>query len=319
MCVHMRRQRSQPLDCMPSAAYSYATALKEICELEKFGSKLGLGRITRILKLLGNPQKRYKCILVGGSNGKGSTVEMIGSILLADGKKVGTYFSPQIEEFPERIRVDGKNAGRKEIADAYAEVKEVCSSNRIPATFFEVVTAMALLIFSRRKVDFAVLEVGLGGRLDATNAVEPEISAIASLSLEHTDVLGGTIAAIAHEKCGIARKGKKLVLGIANADAKAAVRKECKAKVAKAVFVEETVDEVHWMQLARGTAATPSRQNMRDPLTRLPLLPWENSRFQMRWLRLSLEVNWDAAGRRLRRGCQLSSRNTDSRSFRGAL
>lgn len=225
---------------MPSKkTISYSRALKEIYALEKFGSKLGLERIGRMLEALGHPQKNYKCILVGGSNGKGSTVEMIGSILSADGNRVGTYFSPQIEEFPERFRINGRNAGKREIADAYTEVKRVCSSNRIPATFFEVVTAMALLIFARRKVDFAVLEVGLGGRLDAVNAVSPEISAITSLSLEHTDVLGKTIAAIAHEKCGIARKGRKLVCGIMNADAKMAIRSECKAKGAHAIFVEE--------------------------------------------------------------------------------
>lgn len=226
---------------MPSGAISYSQALKGIYALGKFGSRLGLGRISRMLALLGHPERKYKCILVAGSNGKGSTVEMIGSALRADGKRVGTYFSPQIEEFSERMRVDGKNAGKKEIADAYAEVKRVCSKGGIAATFFEVVTAMALLIFARRKCGFAVLEVGLGGRLDAVNAAEPEISAIASLSLEHTDVLGRTIAGIAHEKCGIARKGRKLVCGIMNADARKAILRECKAKGAKPLFVEGKV------------------------------------------------------------------------------
>jgi len=235
------QKQAQGLIAVPYNAISYQQALKEICALEKFGSKLGLERITRMLRLLGNPQKRCRCILVGGSNGKGSTVEMIGSILKEDGFSVGTYFSPQIEEFPERIRVDGRNAGKKEIASAYAEVNGACSSNRIPATFFEVVTAMALLIFARRKCDAAVLEVGLGGRLDATNAVEPEISAIASLSLEHTDVLGRTIAAIAHEKCGIARKGRKLVCGFLREDAKEAVKEECKKIGARPLFVEDAV------------------------------------------------------------------------------
>jgi len=117
----------------------------------------------------------------------------------------------------------------------------VCAAHSIPATFFEVVTAMALLIFARRKVDFAVLEVGLGGRLDAVNAVSPEISAIASISLEHTDVLGKTIAAIAHEKCGIARKGDRLVCGMLGADAKAAVKEECSKMGAHLIFVEERV------------------------------------------------------------------------------
>ena len=227
---------------MPSEkTISYSSALKEIYALDKFGSKLGLKRITMMLGLLGSPEKKYRCILVGGSNGKGSTVEMVGSVLQAGGKRVGTYFSPQIEEFPERFRINGKNASKSEIASAYSEVKRVCAINHIPATFFEVVTAMALLIFARRKVDFAVLEVGLGGRLDAVNAVEPEMSAITSISLEHTDVLGKTIASIAHEKCGIARKGKKLVCGILNADAKAAIRSDCGKIGARPIFVEEAV------------------------------------------------------------------------------
>ncbi len=220
----------------------YNRALAEICALEKFGSKLGLSRIRRILRLLGNPQTSAKCIIVGGSNGKGSTTEMIGSVLSEAGFCTGTYFSPQIEEFPERFRVDGKNAGKKEIAGAYSAVKEVCGRNCIEATFFEVVTAMAFLIFKARKAEYAVLEVGLGGRLDAVNAAEPEVSVITSISLEHTAVLGKTVGKIAHEKCGIARKGRPLVCGFLPDEAKAAVAKECKKIGAKAVFSEDAVE-----------------------------------------------------------------------------
>ncbi|MFA6327832.1 MAG: Mur ligase family protein [Candidatus Micrarchaeia archaeon] len=207
---------------------TYARALREIYSLDKFGSNLGLERMHAILQKLGEPQKRYRCVLVAGSNGKGSTTEMIGAILQADGMKTGTYFSPQVEEFPERIRVGGKNAGRHEIAAAYDEVRAAADSVAPRATFFEVVTAMALLVFAKRGADVAVLEAGLGGRLDATNAVEPEVSAITSISLEHTDVLGKTVGAIAREKCGIARKGKMLVCGELGKEAKRAVRKEGK-------------------------------------------------------------------------------------------
>lgn len=224
---------------MPSV--SYERALAGIYSLDKFGSQPGLERISRILALLGNPQKGYKCCIVAGSNGKGSTVEMLGSILSENGWKTGTYFSPQIEEFPERIRVNGKNADTRDIASAYAKVKAACSRNGIEATFFEVVTAMALLIFSWRKVKFAVLEAGLGGRQDATNAVEPEVSAIASVSLEHTDVLGGTVEKIAHEKCGIARKGKPLVVGQVDSQAHSAIEGECMAIGARPVFVSQEV------------------------------------------------------------------------------
>ncbi|MEM2137972.1 MAG: hypothetical protein QW568_02695, partial [Candidatus Anstonellaceae archaeon] len=162
---------------MPSAKLAYQQALSEIHALEKFGSRLGLERIRRLLSLLGNPEKSCKCIIVGGSNGKGSTVEFLGSILAASGARTGTYFSPQIEGFAERFRINGKNADEKEIAAAYCEAKRICTENKIEATFFEIVTAMAFLIFKNHRVQFAVLEVGLGGRLDAVNAVEPEISA----------------------------------------------------------------------------------------------------------------------------------------------
>ncbi|MCX6769978.1 MAG: hypothetical protein NT051_04855 [Candidatus Micrarchaeota archaeon] len=146
---------------------TYQQALEKIYELDKFGSRLGLSRIRAILKELGTPQKNYKCVLVAGSNGKGSTVEMIGSILQENGAKVGTYFSPQIEKFPERARVNGECASKREIVDAYQKVSRACEKVAPDATFFEVVTAMALVIFRKRKVKFAVLEAGLGGRLDA--------------------------------------------------------------------------------------------------------------------------------------------------------
>ena len=210
--------------------------------MDKFGSQLGLERIRAILPALGNPQKKCKCILVGGSNGKGSTTEMIGAVLHEDGARVGTYFSPQIERFEERFQVDGKNATRQEIADAYGKVRAAADCVAPEATFFEVVTAMALVIFAARKVDYAVLEVGLGGRLDAVNAVEPDVSVLTSLSIEHADVLGGTIEKIAHEKCGIARKGKPLVCGAVSGRAGLAVGKECAHAGARAIFIEDEVE-----------------------------------------------------------------------------
>ena len=224
-----------------SRAITYSQALKGIYSLDKFGSRLGLGRISIILKHLGHPEKSYNCILVGGSNGKGSTTEFIGSILSAQGLRTGTYYSPQVEEFPERFRINSRNASKGEIASAYSKVFSVCRKHAIRATFFEVVTAMALEIFRARKVEFAVLEVGLGGRLDAVNAVEPEMSALTSVSLEHTTVLGKTIPAIAREKCGIARKGKSLVCGFLSGEAKAAVKKECAIIGAIPIFADEQV------------------------------------------------------------------------------
>ena len=170
---------------------------------------------------------------------------MLGSIFTKAGYKTGTYFSPQVEEFSERIRVNGKNVTEREIAEAYARVSEACRSHGIEATFFEVVTAMALLVFSVRKADYAVLEVGLGGRLDATNAVRPELSAITSISLEHTEILGNTLAKIAREKCGVSRKGKFLVCGHLPPEAKRAIAAACQKKGAKPIFTQDEAKISH--------------------------------------------------------------------------
>ncbi len=217
----------------------YQKALSSIYALDKFGSRPGLDRIRLLLRALGDPQKGLRCVLVGGSNGKGSTACMMGEILRAQGLNVGTYFSPQVREFSERIRVNGRNAAKGEIADAFLRVQSACRASGIGATFFEAVTAMALTVFRKRGVDIAVLEVGLGGRLDAVNAVEPELSAIASISLEHTDVLGSTVGEIAHEKCGISRRGRKLVCGVLGEEARMAVQAECARTGARLVLVED--------------------------------------------------------------------------------
>ncbi len=219
----------------------YGKVLQKLYSLEKFGSRLGLNRIKKILALLSNPQNSYKSILVAGSNGKGSTVHMIGSILCSDGKRAGTFFSPHICEFAERIRICGKNARRKDIVRSYLQVIKICKKNNIRATFFEVITAMAFLIFKWNKVGFAVLEVGLGGRLDATNAANAKIGAITSISLEHTARLGSTIEKIAYEKCGIARKGIPVVCGNIGKRAQKAVERECRKRGAKPVFVSKSI------------------------------------------------------------------------------
>jgi dihydrofolate synthase/folylpolyglutamate synthase len=211
--------------------------LNELYSFGKFGSKLGLERISLILNSLGNPQNNYKCIIVGGSNGKGSTVEFISNCLVSAGFSVGSYFSPQIEEFSDRFRINGKNATKRDIYKAYQKVKAVCK--KFHATFFEFLTAMAFVLFKEKKVDFAVLEVGLGGRLDATNIANPMISVLTSVSLEHTDVLGNTIEKIAAEKCMIARKGKPLICGFIPPKAKKEILRISKIEGFIPIFLEE--------------------------------------------------------------------------------
>lgn len=172
--------------------------------LRNRGSKLGLERMEALAEALGNPQQSFRSILVGGTSGKGSTAAMISSILGKAGYRVGLFTSPHLSNLTERIVVDGKQITEKELEDVLKIVIKVTenTSSEHP-TFFEVMTAAAFCYFKEQKVDFAVLEVGLGGRLDATKIAPHDISVITNISLEHTRILGNTIEKIAYEKAGI--------------------------------------------------------------------------------------------------------------------
>ncbi len=160
---------------------------------------------------LGNPQRELKYIHVGGTNGKGSTCTMLSEIMISQGYKTGLFTSPYVVDFCERMQINGKMISHGELAELVAEVKPIVESldgQGICATEFEIVTAVAFLYFSRNECDIVVLEVGLGGRLDSTNVIDcPLASVITSISLDHTDILGDTIAEIANEKCGIIKQG----------------------------------------------------------------------------------------------------------------
>jgi len=192
----------------------YKNALKYIYSLEKFGIRLGLDNVTKLLELLGNPHNSYKTIHVGGTNGKGSVVAMCSSVLIEAGYRVGMYISPYLVNFGERIQVNGKYISRKELVDYFVKVKkqaDYLEKKGIQITYFEFVTAMAFLYFRDKKVDFAVIEVGMGGRLDATNVIKPMVSVITNIGLEHTDYLGSTKIQIAGEKAGIIKENSILV------------------------------------------------------------------------------------------------------------
>ncbi|MFC1454790.1 bifunctional folylpolyglutamate synthase/dihydrofolate synthase [Candidatus Undinarchaeota archaeon] len=179
--------------------------------LEMFGSQLGLERIKDMCEDLGHPELDYKTIIVGGTNGKGSVSIILSSILLEAGFKVGTYTSPALWDNRERILVNKKKISEKDFCRILEKLKPLQEKHK--ATFFEVLTAAAFLHFAEQKVDYAILEVGLGGRFDATNVAEPEVSVITNIDLDHTKVLGDTVLEIANEKAGIMRKGKALVTG----------------------------------------------------------------------------------------------------------
>lgn len=189
---------------------NYNETMEYINAFEVFGSRLGLTNITRLTRLLGNPQESFKTVHVAGTNGKGSVCAFIGAILTASGYKTGVFTSPHIERFSERIVIDGVEISEEEIVSVCGEVgkkAEILRGEGSCPTHFEVVTALALSYFREKKCDFVVLEVGLGGRLDATNVISaPEAAVITSIDYDHTDVLGNTLEEIAFEKAGIIKE-----------------------------------------------------------------------------------------------------------------
>lgn len=190
--------------------------LDELYSYSLFGIKLGLDNIQKICDELGNPEKKYKIIHITGTNGKGSTSTIIETVLLEAGYSVGKYTSPHILKFNERIRANGKDISDEEIALTYEKVKNAVKNIGITPTFFEVTTAMMFLYFAEKKVQYAVLEVGMGGRFDATNVADGDIAIITNVSLDHTEYLGKTIYDIAFEKAGIIKEKSFVVVGDSN-------------------------------------------------------------------------------------------------------
>ena len=203
---------------------SYAEALAYIYGLSDFersgkfrdDRNQHLLREGRLLELLGNPQQSYSCTLVAGTKGKGSTAACVESVLRATGLRTGLYTQPDLHTFRERIRVRGRLISEQEMSDLVPEVREKVEQIDREGQFnpfipYEVATGLALLYFQRQQVQHAVLEVGIGGRLDATNVTEPLVSVIASISFDHMNVLGNTLGQIATEKAGIIKQGKVIV------------------------------------------------------------------------------------------------------------
>lgn len=179
--------------------------------------KFELNAMRLLMDALGSPQLRFPSVLIAGTNGKGSTSATLASILRAGGYRVGLYTSPHLTRVNERVRIDGRDIADDDFARCYFRVddcaRRVVEEGRLQwhPSFFETMTALAFLIFAEREIDIAVLEVGMGGRLDATNIVEPLVSVITDISLDHTEWLGGTITEIAREKAGILRRDGVLV------------------------------------------------------------------------------------------------------------
>ncbi len=193
---------------------TYDEALQYIHSVEWLGSRPGLSRTQELLKKLGDPQKDMKFIHVAGTNGKGSTCAMLNSVLIAAGYKAGLYTSPYIVRFNERMQINGTPISDTELAELVELIKPIAESMEDKPTEFEIITALAFLYYKRNGCDIVVLEVGMGGRLDSTNVIEsPVVSVITGVAVDHTGVLGNTVAEIAVEKAGIIKPGCPVVYG----------------------------------------------------------------------------------------------------------
>jgi len=191
---------------------TYARSIEFLYGLQRHGIKLGLDTIVALLSAVDDPQSRYQAFHIGGTNGKGSTAAIVASILQAAGHRVGLYTSPHLIDFRERIRVNGVPISEEDVTALTARLRGA-TPGELSVTFFEFTTAMAFLYFADSGVEVAVIEVGMGGRFDATNVLVPLASAIINVALDHQEYLGDSVAAIAFEKAGIIKHGVPVVVG----------------------------------------------------------------------------------------------------------
>ncbi|WP_379966792.1 bifunctional folylpolyglutamate synthase/dihydrofolate synthase [Epilithonimonas sp. UC225_85] len=210
--------------------------------------KPGLDNIIKLCTFFGNPQDKIKTIHIGGTNGKGSTSNMLASVLQESDYKTGLYNSPHLVDFTERIKVNGENCDKEFVYDFIQKLKELPSE--IQPSFFEFTTIMAFEYFYQQKVDFAIIEVGLGGRLDSTNIITPLVSAITNVQLDHQDLLGDTVEQIAYEKAGIIKENTPIISGDENDVVKNIITN--KAEEMNAEVIDATIINSHWESDLKG-------------------------------------------------------------------
>jgi dihydrofolate synthase/folylpolyglutamate synthase len=242
-----------------------SSAERVLSRLEHFGIKLGLETTRAVLAEMGDPQERFSSVLVAGTNGKGSVAALLASIASAADYKTGLFTSPHLESVGERIRVDGRSMDEERLGELLQEISEVAETvNGSPATYFESLFVAACLWFADQEVDLVVLEVGLGGRLDATNVSEPVVSVITEIALEHQEQLGSTVESIAREKAGIMRPSRPVVVGAREESGLEQLKRSADEVgagwywVPERAKIEDVVEETDWSQRLR--IQTPSQE-----------------------------------------------------------
>ncbi|MBF2020004.1 MAG: bifunctional folylpolyglutamate synthase/dihydrofolate synthase [Hydrococcus sp. C42_A2020_068] len=277
---------------------------------QRFGVHLGLERIERLLAALGNPHRSVPLIHVAGTNGKGSVCAYLSTVLAEAGYKVGRYISPHLVDWTERICINDQPISSRDLEEIIQQVRVAIAPNEESPTQFEVITAAAWLYFARSRVDIAVIEVGLGGRLDATNVcARPLVSVITSISREHWQVLGPTLADIAGEKAGILKPNRPAVIGNLPGEAKAVICARIQQLNCPAVWVEPAeklkedwakYGEIEYplpllgdIQLMNSAIAIASLQILQQQGWQIPLEAIQTGMAKTRWLGRMQWTTWN--------------------------
>jgi dihydrofolate synthase/folylpolyglutamate synthase len=209
----------------------FQQSLDYLYGLQKFGIKFGLNCTENLLARVGNPHRKLRCIHIAGTNGKGSTAAILSRILLKHGLRTGLYTSPHLVRFTERFRINDEEVAAERILRVFEKIRKTLDESQ-PPTFFEMVTAMAFLYFAEEQVDLAIVETGMGGRLDATNVITPEVCIITNVGFDHQEHLGATLSSIAREKAGIIKQSAPLVTGALQPVAQGIMKTACMNKLA---------------------------------------------------------------------------------------
>lgn len=231
---------------------NYKECIDYLYSLERAGIKYTLDNIRKLSEAAGNPHQQYKSIHIAGTNGKGATASIISSVLKESGYKIGLYTSPHVKDFRERISVNGKLISKEYVLNFTNKYYNVIE--KVKPSFFEVTTAMAFAYFADCGAEIAVIECGLGGRLDSTNIIRPEVSIITSISIDHSEYLGNTIKSIALEKAGIVKRGIPCVTGSLSDYSKRIIKNVCKEK--KAEYTDSSNYKVEYRKTENGFAVT---------------------------------------------------------------
>ncbi|CAD5920451.1 bifunctional folylpolyglutamate synthase/dihydrofolate synthase [Planktothrix agardhii] len=273
---------------------------KFLQKYQQFGINLGLERIKNLLKRLGNPHLNVPIIHVAGTNGKGSVCAYLSSILSQAGYRVGRYISPHLVDWTERLSINQQPISQADFLQVLQQVENAILPDEVPPTLFEIVTVAAWVYFAQQKVDIAVMEVGLGGRLDATNVCDyPLVSVITSIGLDHQEYLGSTIAEIAFEKAGIIKPNCPVVVGILPPDAQQVIQQRATELNAPVTWVKPAV----WVK-QNGIQQTANYQGLEYPLPLLGNIQLINSAIAIATIQILHQQGWKISENALIQGIE---------------